>query len=199
MIQSVTTMRLEMLGTAFTFQHSDCRVLDQLVYKWAHSRACLAKSMATEVLKMVESGASYTRAELRRDIGLLCGGSYEHFCGGGQAANREIDSAVSLAAARPLATVVDVREEGKEKEGGVCEGAIAVPWSTWVETGEGVARTPPTGCGIPEDRESVIITHCMGGGRGGKSKLSLMKLGYKNVLNGAGPQKADVWGSWARK
>jgi hypothetical protein len=38
MIREITQMRLEMLGTAFTAQHSDARVLDQLVYKWAHSR-----------------------------------------------------------------------------------------------------------------------------------------------------------------
>jgi hypothetical protein len=32
-------MRLEMLGSAFTSQHSDSRVLEHLVYKWSHS-AC---------------------------------------------------------------------------------------------------------------------------------------------------------------
>ena len=37
-IEQTTRMRLEMLGTAFTCQHSDARVLDQLIYKWAHSR-----------------------------------------------------------------------------------------------------------------------------------------------------------------
>ena len=40
-IRELTSMRLEMLGTAFTAQHSDCRVLDQLVYKWRHSRAVI--------------------------------------------------------------------------------------------------------------------------------------------------------------
>ncbi len=37
-IESTTRMRLEMLGTAFTAQHSDARVLEQVLYKWAHSR-----------------------------------------------------------------------------------------------------------------------------------------------------------------
>ena len=36
LIESITTLRVEMLGTSFTVQHSDARVLDQLVYKWAH-------------------------------------------------------------------------------------------------------------------------------------------------------------------
>lgn len=38
-IEEITKMRVEMLGTAFTAQHSDSRVLDQLIYKWSHSRA----------------------------------------------------------------------------------------------------------------------------------------------------------------
>ena len=39
LIHTLTAMRLEMLGSAFTAQHSDSRVLEHLVYKWAHS-AC---------------------------------------------------------------------------------------------------------------------------------------------------------------
>ncbi len=39
LIHSLTAMRVEMLGSAFTSQHSDSRVLEHLVYKWAHS-AC---------------------------------------------------------------------------------------------------------------------------------------------------------------
>lgn len=38
-IEEITKMRVEMLGTAFTAQHSDSRVVDHLIYKWAHSRA----------------------------------------------------------------------------------------------------------------------------------------------------------------
>ena len=37
LIHTLTAMRLEMLGSAFTAQHSDSRVLEHLVYKWAHS------------------------------------------------------------------------------------------------------------------------------------------------------------------
>lgn len=39
--KQITAMRLEILGTGFTAQHSDARVLDQLIYKWAHSRRCV--------------------------------------------------------------------------------------------------------------------------------------------------------------
>jgi hypothetical protein len=41
-------MRLEMLGTAFTAQHSDARVLDQLLYKWSHSRSVIGSVVADE-------------------------------------------------------------------------------------------------------------------------------------------------------
>ncbi len=47
LIHSLTAMRLEMLGSAFTSQHSDSRVLEHLVYKWAHSAgALLARARA---------------------------------------------------------------------------------------------------------------------------------------------------------
>ena len=72
-------MRIEMLGTAFTAQHSDARVLDQLLYKWPHSRAVIAKVLCTEYAKLDRSGWTLTRGEVRRDIGRLFGGSYEEF------------------------------------------------------------------------------------------------------------------------
>ena len=78
-IEEITRMRVEMLGTAFTAQHSDSRVLDQLIYKWAHSRAVIANVLTKEYIKLLESGWSLSRGELRRDINKLFGGSYEEF------------------------------------------------------------------------------------------------------------------------
>ena len=37
-------MRIEMLGLGFTFQHSDSRVLEQLLYKWDHSKKILIEN-----------------------------------------------------------------------------------------------------------------------------------------------------------
>ena len=42
-IEETVRLRLEMLGSAFTAQHSDCRVLEQLLYKWKHSREVIIK------------------------------------------------------------------------------------------------------------------------------------------------------------
>jgi hypothetical protein len=68
-----------MLGTSFTAQHSDCRVLDQLVYKWSHSRAVIAEVLTEEYIKLINSGWSVTRGEIRRDIRRLFGESYLEF------------------------------------------------------------------------------------------------------------------------
>jgi hypothetical protein len=78
-IREITTMRLEMLGTAFTAQHSDARVMDQLLYKWPHSRAIIAACFAQEIEKLIASGWTPSRWEIRRDVRLLLGGSYEEF------------------------------------------------------------------------------------------------------------------------
>jgi len=55
-------MRLELIGTSCTPQHSDCRVLDQLVYKWKHSRAILAKVLADKYEDLAATGWEPTRA-----------------------------------------------------------------------------------------------------------------------------------------
>jgi hypothetical protein len=72
-------MRIQMLGTACTLQHSDARVLDQLLYKWSHSRSVIASVLQDEYVKLTVSGWSPTRADIRRDVERLFGNSYEEF------------------------------------------------------------------------------------------------------------------------
>jgi len=78
-IDEMTRMRLEMLGTAFTCQHSDCRVIDQLLYKWKHSRAVVGDVLAEYYRRLAGTGWRVTAAEVRRDVWHLFGGSYESF------------------------------------------------------------------------------------------------------------------------
>ena len=79
-IDRVTRMRLEMLGTAFTCQHSDARVLEQLLYKWRHSRAVIAPLLAQAYCKLVESGwEGLTEDDVRADVARLFGGAFEDF------------------------------------------------------------------------------------------------------------------------
>jgi hypothetical protein len=43
LVAEITRLRVELLGTSFIAQHSDARVLDQLIYKWDHSRRVIGK------------------------------------------------------------------------------------------------------------------------------------------------------------
>lgn len=78
-IEELTKMRTEMLGTAYTAQHSDCRVLEQLLYKWDHSRQIIGEALVPYYLRLLRRGWRLTRDELKRDVQLLLGGSYEAF------------------------------------------------------------------------------------------------------------------------
>src|SRR5947209_16150330 len=53
LIEEMTRMRLELLGTTIIPQHSDARVLDQLLYKWNHSRAIIGKVLVDKYTDIV--------------------------------------------------------------------------------------------------------------------------------------------------
>jgi hypothetical protein len=80
-IEEMTRMRLELIGLSVTPQHSDARVLDQLIYKWRHSRAIIAKVLADKYCDLAETGWSVTEAEIERDVKNLFGGAFKRFCG----------------------------------------------------------------------------------------------------------------------
>ena len=78
-IEEMTRMRLELLGTAFTCQHSDARVLDQLIYKWSHTRKIVADVLADKYGELFDAGWRPTADEIRRDVRAIFGGSFEAF------------------------------------------------------------------------------------------------------------------------
>jgi hypothetical protein len=71
LIEEIERMRLELLGTSFIPQHSDARVLDQLIYKWDHSRRILAKVLADKYTDVTATGRHVTRGDIERDVRLL--------------------------------------------------------------------------------------------------------------------------------
>jgi hypothetical protein len=79
LIEEVTRMRIEMLGTSFTPQHSDCRVLDQLIYKWSHSRPIIARVLADKYTDLAAAGWEVSELEIERDVQALLGGELESF------------------------------------------------------------------------------------------------------------------------
>jgi len=78
--ESITRMRLELLGLSFTPQHSDARVLDQLIYKWDHYRAILVRVLTEKYGMLIESGWEPSMQEIQRDVQWLLGGAFEDFC-----------------------------------------------------------------------------------------------------------------------
>ncbi len=78
-IDEMTRQRLEMLGTAFTCQHSDARVLDQLIYKWGHTRKIVADVLVDKYSDLFNAGWRPTEKEIKRDVRAIFGGSFEEF------------------------------------------------------------------------------------------------------------------------
>jgi len=71
LIQEMTAMRLELLGLSFIPQHSDARVLDQLIYKWKHSRAIISEVLTRKYEDVVNTGRRVTEDDIRRDLRFL--------------------------------------------------------------------------------------------------------------------------------
>lgn len=86
-ISEITTERLELLGTSFVAQHSDARVLEQLIYKWKHSRRVVADALAESYGRLLESGRGVTRREVERDAARLFDRNFREWVG--QAARAE--------------------------------------------------------------------------------------------------------------
>ncbi len=80
-VEEMTRMRLELVGLSVTLQHSDARVLDQLVYKWQHFRKVAAKVLIEKYSDLLETGWEATPHEIERDVQDLFGGAFERFCG----------------------------------------------------------------------------------------------------------------------
>jgi len=80
-IEEMTRMRLELVGLSVTPQHSDARVLDQLIYKWRHSRQIIAKVLADKYSDLADTGWKVSETEIRRDVTNLFGGAFVRFCG----------------------------------------------------------------------------------------------------------------------
>lgn len=82
LIEEITRMRLELLGLSFTPQHSDARVLEQILYKFDHTRRILVRVLAEKYADLAVTGWEPTEAEIRRDVHSLLGGGFERFCRG---------------------------------------------------------------------------------------------------------------------
>jgi hypothetical protein len=80
-IEEVTRERFELLGATFIAQHSDARILEQLLYKWQHSREIIASSLAESYERLIADGFSVTRAHIERDARKLLSQNFADFVG----------------------------------------------------------------------------------------------------------------------
>jgi hypothetical protein len=79
-VEEITRERLEMLGTSFIPQHSDGRVLEQVIYKWRNTRRTLAPILTNTFRVLEEDGRPVTRSDIRREITRLFRTNFETFC-----------------------------------------------------------------------------------------------------------------------
>ena len=80
-ISEITRERIELLGTSFIPQHSDARVLDQLLYKWTHSRRVIADALYESYEGLLRDGRAVTRREIKRDATKLFSGNFRQWVG----------------------------------------------------------------------------------------------------------------------
>lgn len=76
-----------------------------------------------------------------------------------------------------------------DKEKNYRSQAVNLPWSRESNSME-----------LPSvDKDTPIVTHCGGGGRGQKAKDYLEKNGFTKVLNGGGPKETDCWAEFGEQ
>ncbi|MEA3403366.1 MAG: glucuronate isomerase [Armatimonadota bacterium] len=80
-IDEITRERVELLGLSFVAQHSDCRILDQLVYKWRHSRRSIAEVLTDKYIDIFLAGWRPTVEQIEADVRGLLGQNFLDWAG----------------------------------------------------------------------------------------------------------------------
>lgn len=73
-IKEMTYERIETLGLTMIPQHSDARVIDQLIYKWSHSKKVIAEVLGEKYSDLAGAGWPVTEADIQRDVNRILGG-----------------------------------------------------------------------------------------------------------------------------
>ncbi len=75
-VSEITRERLELLGQSFIPQHSDARVLEQLIYKWKHARKQIADALYSSYEQLLRNGRAVTSEEIARDVRRMFEGNF---------------------------------------------------------------------------------------------------------------------------
>ena len=99
--------------------------------------------------------------------------------------------------------VVDVRNPDAEKEPGDQKSLVVAALPSETDRPQAVSLIfdrESDSMPLPDvGKETPIITHCGGGGRGQKAKDFLEANGFVNVLNGGGPKETECWDEFGSK
>ena len=76
-VEEITRERLEMLGTSFIPQHSDARILEQVIYKWRNTRRTMGPILTRSYEVLAEDGRPVTVEAVRRDVARLFRTNFE--------------------------------------------------------------------------------------------------------------------------
>jgi len=60
-VEEIISERIELLGTSFIPQHSDARVLEQVIYKWRNTRLTMAPILSNAYCLLLDDGGIITR------------------------------------------------------------------------------------------------------------------------------------------
>ena len=80
-VEEITRERMEMLGTSFIPQHSDARVLEQVIYKWRNTRRTMAPILTNAYRLLLSDGGEVNRKEIERDVNRLFRSNFENLTG----------------------------------------------------------------------------------------------------------------------
>jgi len=81
-VEEITRERLEMLGASFIPQHSDARILEQLIYKWRNTRRTIAPILAKTCDLVVQDGRPITYSEVQHIVSRLFRLNFEEWTRG---------------------------------------------------------------------------------------------------------------------
>ena len=80
-VEEITRERIELLGTSFIPQHSDARVLEQVIYKWRNTRRTMAPILTNAYRLLLSDGGEVSRKEIERDVNRLFRSNFENLTG----------------------------------------------------------------------------------------------------------------------
>ena len=78
-VEEITRERLEMIGTTFIPQHSDARVLEQVIYKWRNTRRTMGPILANTYDLLSEDGRAVNVGDIQQDVKRLFRTNFERW------------------------------------------------------------------------------------------------------------------------